>query len=104
MSRGDNGYWLARKNEREAAEFAQSLRPILLEFMARHGGRPRRVAEALNDANVPTRSGGKWYSTTVIRTVKYLGQSFLNDLHHAKQRAVEEQFRALTNAAGGSGN
>lgn len=95
MSRGSNGYWLARKNQRDAAEFAQALRPILLDLMAYHGGRPRRVAKALNDAKVPTRSGGKWHSTTVIRTVKYLGDDFLRDLHEARRVAVETQFRAM---------
>lgn len=95
MSRGKNGWWLARKNEREAAEFALAHRQTFLDLMVKHGGGPRRLARALNDAKIPSRNGRRWHSTTVIRMIRYLGEPFFEDLREARQNAVVEQLYTM---------
>jgi hypothetical protein len=95
MTQGANGWWLARKNRREAEEFAHAHRQVFLNLMVEYGGGPRRLAKALNEAKIPSRNGGQWYSTTVIRMLRHLGEPFVKDLHEARRKAVVNQLRAL---------
>jgi hypothetical protein len=38
MTQGANGWWLARKNRREAEEFAHAHRQVFLNLMVEYGG------------------------------------------------------------------
>lgn len=95
MRRGSNGRLLAQHNRRTAEEFAYTHRQMFLDLLSNFGGGPRRLARALNDAGVPCRNGGRWHSTTVIRMLRYLGESFQQELKEARARAVEERFRQM---------
>ena len=95
MSRGDNGKWLGQRNERDAAEFAETHREIFLDLLVKHGGGPHRLASKLNAAGIPTKNGGRWHSTTVIRMLRYLGESFQQELKEAQARAVGARFRQM---------
>jgi DNA invertase Pin-like site-specific DNA recombinase len=52
------------KNQAEAMERAQVLRPILAKLA---GQSARSIAERLNQLKIPTPKGGIWHATTVIR-------------------------------------
>lgn len=69
---GRHGRVLADQNRAQARLFAQSLRPELAELLAK---RPRtflEVANGLNERDVRSPEGGRWYPATVSRLVSRL--------------------------------
>ena len=73
---GRHGAVLASHNKAGAREFAESLRPLLLELMRVCRLGPRRLARKLNERGIPARGGGRWYPVTAHRLLERLGPSF----------------------------
>ena len=73
---GRHGAILAARNKVDAREFAESLRPLLLELMRVCRLGPRRLARKLNERGIPARGGGRWYPVTAHRLLERLGPSF----------------------------
>lgn len=59
----------AKANADDAAEFAETLRPIVAPVINLSS---RRIASFLNDQGVVTPQGGKWQSQTVLRLIERL--------------------------------
>jgi DNA invertase Pin-like site-specific DNA recombinase len=62
----------AKANADGAAEFAESLRPIIAPVINLSS---RRIASFLNDQGVATPQGGKWQSQTVLRLIERLRET-----------------------------
>ena len=73
---GKHGAVLAARNRQEADEFADSMRPVLLDLMRFSRLGPKKLARRLNDLGIPARSGGRWHPATVHRLIERLGPSF----------------------------
>ena len=57
------------QNRDEAKERAEALRPVLAELA---GMSARAIAAVLNERNVPTPNGGRWFAVTVLRVQRRL--------------------------------
>ena len=94
--RGQNGAVLAEINRREAQQFAEKLRPILLNEMLYAGSIEARtnkaLARALNAKAVPTARGGRWHIETVRRLRKRLGAEFTQEVRKARKERLEKRI------------
>ena len=59
-------------NRQAADEFAESLRPLILELMLAPRRGPVRLARELNRLGVPASRVGKWHPATVDRLLRRL--------------------------------
>jgi DNA invertase Pin-like site-specific DNA recombinase len=63
-------------NKAEAAQRAETLRPILVEVISERGTSPTVIAEELNRRKIKTqRQGAQWHAQTVIRVMHRLGMA-----------------------------
>ena len=86
---GMNGSKLAQHNRSAADQFAESLRPLILELMLTPRRGPVRLARELNLRGVPARYGGKWHPATVDRLLKRL-PGLKEELAKAKEAQQQE--------------
>ncbi len=72
---GRHGKVLARRNRRQAHEFARKMSPVIDRLAARGVTTVRGVARELNRRRVPTfTGGGRWHVATVHALLKRIGQ------------------------------
>lgn len=92
-NRGRYGKQLAEVNKRKAQEFAEKVRPILLDIMSnariKDARNPRWLAEKLNAMGIPSAHGGKWSRETVRRLLKRLAPEFLREFNQLRDRKVK---------------
>ena len=88
---GRHGAVLAARNRREAQEFAESMRPVLLDLMRFGRPGPRRLARELNDRGIPARNGGRWHPATVQRLIVRLGPSFEQQWSRARDEVLARE-------------
>ncbi len=69
---GTNGGKLAQHNRRAADEFAEELRPLILQLMLARRRGPVMLARELNRMGVPASRGGRWHPATVDRLLRRL--------------------------------
>jgi len=69
---GSAGKIRAAENSASADQFAESLRPLLIELMSRTRATDR-LAYRLNQMGLPTPRGGRWHRATVHRLIERLG-------------------------------
>jgi DNA invertase Pin-like site-specific DNA recombinase len=61
-------------NKAEAAQRAETLRPIMVEVISERGTSPTAIAEELSRRKIKTlRPGAHWHAQTVIRIMRRLG-------------------------------
>ncbi len=70
-------------NRLMADQFAERLRPVLLELAVRRKYKTCDLVRELNKHDVPTANGGKWHRTTIERLLIRLGEEF-----ESERRAV----------------
>lgn len=63
---------LAQQNRERADQFAESLRPLILELMLARRRGPVKLAREHNRIGVPASRGGKWHPATVDRLLRRL--------------------------------
>ena len=94
--RGPYGAVLAQSNKQAAQEFAESLRPIIIETMllarSMKGMGPKELAAALNANGIPTARDAQWHPETVRRVLKRLGPSLKREF---KKAWLEEGLRKM---------
>lgn len=62
---GENGRTLARRYRAEKRQYVQEITPTIESIQSEGVTSLYGIAKRLNELKVPTRSGGKWYPTTV---------------------------------------
>ncbi|PCI44544.1 MAG: hypothetical protein COB49_10985 [Alphaproteobacteria bacterium] len=94
--RGPYEIVLAQSNKRAAQEYAESLRPIIIETMlpARSGKGmgPKALAAALNAKGIPTARDAQWHPETVRRVLMRLGPSLKQEF---KEAWLEDSLRKM---------
>ena len=93
--RAQNGAVLAEINRHEAQQFAENLRPILLNEMLNAGSSKKArankaLARALNAKGVATARGGRWHTETVRRLRKRLGPEFMQEFREARKEQAHK--------------
>ncbi len=63
---------LAQQNRERADQFAESLRPLMLQLMLARRRGPVKLARELNRIGVTTSRGGRWHPATVDRILRRL--------------------------------
>jgi DNA invertase Pin-like site-specific DNA recombinase len=61
------------RNQAEASERADRLRPVLLEIISEHGAKLTTIADELNRRKITTHREGHWHPMTVARVLQRLG-------------------------------
>ena len=97
---GTHGAVLAKKNKDNSQEFAESLRPVILDLMlnaksVKHRG-STALAEKLNELEIPTVRGGKWYAENVQRIMKRLEPGLSESFKNADQEKYDQFLREIT--------
>ena len=86
---GTNGGKLAQHNRRAADEFAEELRPLILQLMLARRRGPVMLARELNRMGVPASRGGRWHPATVDRLLRRL-PGLREELAKAKEAQQQE--------------
>lgn len=73
---GTTGKDRARENQAAADAFAAGMQDKIAELRARGINSHEAIAQALNEASVPTAGGGRWFRATVRRLVQRLCRDF----------------------------
>lgn len=99
---GRHGAVLAARNRQDAQEFAETLRPLLLDLeSSRRSNSPRlgsrHLARKLNELGIPARNGGKWYPATVDRLLKRLGSSLDEECKQIRTAKFNKAFGGQRN-------
>lgn len=82
---GTNGKALARRNKRQAHEFARKMAPVIGGLAGRGVTTVRGVAKELNRRKVPTFTGsGRWHPATVHALLKRIGRQAATDSKNRK--------------------
>ena len=67
---GKNGKRLAYKNKKNAINYALSIQPIIIDLLKDGCVTLQGIAIELNRKQIPSRCGGKWYSSSVARVIE----------------------------------
>jgi hypothetical protein len=85
---GKHGPVIAAKNNEDANQFAETLRPLIVSLLAHGGCRgATALARRLNADKVPTRNGAHWHPVTVRRLIHRLQPSLGEQVKKAKMSA-----------------
>ncbi len=81
-------------NKAAADQFAEKMRPILLELSLKAGAKSGSVvlARMLNEREVPTVRGGQWHPETVKRLLRRLQPEFDEELCRLRKEQSKTFF------------
>ena len=96
---GSGAKELAGRNRLAALQFAESLRPRIVDLMVRGLRRPAWLARELNELNIMTPKGRRWYPATVKRLIKRLGPSLKTEVELARKAQGKRSWTELVMSA-----
>ncbi len=90
---GSYGAVLAKQNKKSAQAFAESLRTLIVDLMARNKCKgPATLANALNDRGVKSRNGKSWHPNSALRIIERLRPSLNDEVSQVRDQIFDSKF------------